>query len=552
MSTDMDGVVIQIPCWKLPKQTSSIAPPEIWTNADQDPVPREQQTWTGLAFVMYWFSDLVTVSGWSAPASILTVGLSSTDAILITLCAAICNAIPTVMNGAIGANLHIPFPIAIRASYGYWFSYFCVVSRGILALFWFGVQGAFGADCITPIICSIWPSYAYLPNHLPTSAGITTQGMISYLLYQILQFPFLLIPTERLKYMFMIKAIVVPPTALAMVIYVSVKAGGGSDLFGQPATVHGSKRAWLWLANLTSVTGGFSTLAVNISDFSRFAKSPGAQVWQLPCIPFFKVIVGVFGVVAAGASTKVYGETLWSPIDIINEWNGTPGGRAAMFFCGLVWLLAQFCVNISANSVSFANDVTTLAPKWFNIRRGVILASVLGGWALCPWIIVASADTFLNFMSGYAIFMAPIAGILMSDYWIVKKRDYDVPALYDPKGIYKYNKFGCNWRALVTTLIVIVPLLPGLASAVSPSTVQISEGLKHLYDFNWLYGFLLSIFLYVGLNWGFPEPSTTADRVIYGVPEAVSGDDDLERQGNFSGKEKMFQDTLTGTHVGAA
>ena len=179
--------------------------------------------------------------------------------------------------------------------------------------------------------------------------------MISYVLYQIIQFPFLFILTHKLQFIFMIKTIVVPPTALAMVLYVSVKAGNGSSFFSHPGTVHGATRAWLWLSNLTSVTGGFSTLAVNISDFSRFAKTPGAQVWQLPFIPFFKVIVGVFGVVAASATTTLYGKTLWSPIDIISEWGDSAGGRAAMFFCGLVWLLAQICVNISANSVSFAN-----------------------------------------------------------------------------------------------------------------------------------------------------------------------------------------------------
>lgn len=179
--------------------------------------------------------------------------------------------------------------------------------------------------------------------------------MVSYLIYNILQFPFLLIPTHKLRFMFMVKTIVVPPTALGMVLYVSIKAGNGNSFFSQPGTVHGSTRAWLWLTNLTSVTGGFSTLAVNIPDFSRFAKTPGAQIWQLPFIPFFKVIVGVFGVVAASATTTLYGKTLWSPVDIMNEWNGSAGGRAAMFFCGLVWLLAQICVNISANSVSFAN-----------------------------------------------------------------------------------------------------------------------------------------------------------------------------------------------------
>lgn len=195
----------------------------------------------------------------------------------------------------------------------------------------------------------------HIKNSLPPSAGITTQGMISYILYWLIQFPFLLIPTHKLKWMFLVKMIVVPPTALAMVIYLAVKAGDGASYFNQPGTVHGSTRAWLWLGALTSVTGGYSTLAVNISDFSRFAKTPRAQYWQAPFIPFFKVIIAIFAVVSASACRTLYGQTIWSPILIINQWSGSPGGRAAMFFCGSVWLLAQICTNISANCISFAN-----------------------------------------------------------------------------------------------------------------------------------------------------------------------------------------------------
>lgn len=143
--------------WKLPKQESSFAPPDVWTNADQDPVPPEKLTWDEWTFVTYWFSDMVSISGWAAASSILTTGLSATDAILIVLLAGICNSIPTVLNGCIGADLHIPFPIAARASYGYWLSYFCVVSRGILALFWFGVQSAAGGDCVTA--ASLQPNF---------------------------------------------------------------------------------------------------------------------------------------------------------------------------------------------------------------------------------------------------------------------------------------------------------------------------------------------------------------------------------------------------------
>lgn len=284
----------------------------------------------------------------------------------------------------------------------------------------------------------------------------------------------------------------------------------------------------------TSVTGGYSTLAVNIPDFSRFSKSNKDPWWQLPIIPFFKTIVGILGIVGASASQQIYGTTLWNPLDIVNQWHGTPGGRAAAFFCGAIWLLAQISVNISANAVSFANDITTLMPKWFNVRRGTVFAALIGGWALCPWIIMASASSFLNFMSAYAIFMAPIAGILTTDYWFVKRRKYDVPALYDPRGIYRFG-WGGNWRALVTTLVVIVPLLPALAHKVTPKNIQISQGLQNLFSFNWMYGFVTSICIYYALNLLFPHRPTLIARVIPGYQYTIDGmEADTESQNSMN------------------
>jgi len=238
--------------WKLPKQASSIAPPDVWTNADMDPVPPEKRTWGKSAFVTYWFSDLVTIATWSSGSAIVTLGLTATDAVLITLLAGFCNAIPTVLNGAIGAKLHVPFPIAARASFGYWFSYFAVISRAILAMFWFGVQTANGATCVTAIITSIWPSYRNIPNRLPASAGLTTTGMCSYFLYWLVQFPLLLVPTHKLQYMFWVKTILTPPVAIGQVVWVAVKAGGNGAFFTRPSQVHGATRAWLWLSSLVS------------------------------------------------------------------------------------------------------------------------------------------------------------------------------------------------------------------------------------------------------------------------------------------------------------
>lgn len=405
-----------------------------------DPVPVAQQTWTAWSFVAYWFSDIFTIAGWQTASSALLMGLSTTDAILIALVAGTCNAVPSVLNGAIGSDLHIPFPIAVRASFGYWFNYFAVFSRSVLALFWFGIQGYGGASCVAAMITAIWPSFARLENALPESAGTTTQMMIAYFLYSLIQFPLLLLPTHKVQWLFYAKAIAVPPMVVAMTIWTCLRARGSGAIFNVDATITGSVRAWLWLATMTSVTGGYSTIAVNVPDFSRFSKTKGAQWWQLPIIPFFKVFVSLFGIICTGASKHIWGEFVWNPLTIVSSWGSTPAGRFAAFVAAFIWLIAQLTCNISANSISFANDITTLCPKYFNIKRGVVFAAIFGGWALVPWKILESASNLLSFMAGYAIFLGPYAGIMVCDYWIIRRRRVDVPALYDPKGIYRYNK----------------------------------------------------------------------------------------------------------------
>jgi nucleobase:cation symporter-1, NCS1 family len=170
--------------------------------------------------------------------------------------------------------------------------------------------------------------------------------------------------------------------------------------------------------------------------------------------------------------------------------------------------------NITANSISAANDLTVLFPRYVNIKRGCIIAAVIGGWVIVPWKILASAQTFLDFMGGYAVFLAPIAGIIASDFWLVKDQNVDVPALYNPDGRYRYVA-GINWRAAVAFLFATCPNLPGLAYSINPATV-ISDGAKNLYTFDWLYGFVTSIVLYTTLSKLFPAKETLIDSTIYG------------------------------------
>ena len=278
---------------------------------------------------------------------------------------------------------------------------------------------------------------------------------------------------------------------------------------------------------MSSVTGSWCTLACNIPDFSRYARSSKGQYIQLPILPAIFTMCAVVGIVTTSATQIIYGKLIWNPLMIIEKWlaNGH-GGRAAAFFAATSWYIAQVGTNITANSISAANDLTVLFPRFINIKRGCIIAAIIGGWVLVPWKILKSANTFLAFMGGYAVFLAPIAGILASDYWLVKKQHIDVPALYNPDGRYRYW-YGINWRALIAFCISVGPNLPGLAYSIAGDSVHIMTGAKNLYSFDWLFGFTTSIFLYTALSFLFPHRPSMVEHTIYGH-DIVSGVSDEE------------------------
>ncbi|KAI2638421.1 NCS1 nucleoside transporter [Xylaria nigripes] len=502
--------------WEIPKQTGALAPPHVWTNRDMDPTPIEQQTWGIWTIIAYWASDVLALSTWQTASAVLAVGLSWREAILIMFLGNFTVSIPIVLNGEIGSKLHVPFSVIATSSFGYYLRYFSIISRAILGMFWLGIQSVSGSQCVTIILRSWAPSYNDIPNQLPESAGITTQGLLSFFLFWIIQLPLFFAHPTKLKPLFWVKLIVTPIVALALLGWSIHKAGGTGDIFAQKATVSGSQYSYLFLSSLSSVTGVWSTMSVNIPDFTRYARRSKGQFIQLPAMPILSTICGTIGILTTSAAQVFTGKYLWNPLDIIALWlDHGSGGRAAAFFAALAWLVAQIGTNISANSISAANDLTVLFPRWINIRRGSIIVVTIACWALVPWKILSSANTLLAFLSGYAVFLGPMAGIIATDFWLVKRQCIDIPALYDPDGRYRYTA-GCNWRAVAAFIVPVAPLLPGLGLSISgPGTVHIDEGSANLYTFNWMFGFFTSCFLYAVFNYLVPAKETLLKETIW-------------------------------------
>lgn len=486
-----------------------------WSNADLDPITSSGQTWSSINFVTYWLCDAIGPGNLRLGSSIVTLGLSWQTAVGIIGLGHFLIALVITANGIIGARLHIPYTIQSRASFGVYCSFLVVLIRMIVGLFWYGINTYNGALCIQAVILAIWPSFAHVPNRLSPSANITTQLMTAYVIYFLCVLPFHYIHPRKLTWFFHAKAILCLPAIFGMLVWACRATGGGglhTSLLQRGSTISGSQYGWAFMSALNSMLGNYGTMAVNINDFARYSRKTRSVYIQILIIPLSFALMSLMGIIIAGAATDLYGgqeEEIWDPLTVLSHWTGSGRARAGAAFCGLALALAQLGTNLSANCISAANDLNALFPKYVNLRRGSYIVAFVGAWVLTPWNILASASALLNFMDGYTIWLAPITGILLSDYYLVQHQEYNVLSLYDPRGRYRYNGIGTNWRAMVAFVASWVPLTPGFAHAVTSSN-SIAVGALHLYSLGYLFGICSSAVIYTALSWGFPHVRSVA------------------------------------------
>lgn len=263
----------------------------------------------------------------------------------------------------------------------------------------------------------------------------------------------------------------------------------------------------------------------NDPDFSRFARKPSDALWsQLITIPIGFAITSFIGIIVSSSSTVIYGETIWGPLDILSNFlsEGGSGTRAGVFFIAFAFSLAQLGTNIAANSVSAGSDLTALLPRFINIRRGGFVCAAIG-LAMCPWNLLSSSNNFTTYLSSYAVFLSSIAGVLISDYYLVRKGYLRVKDLYDgrKRGPYFYI-FGMNPRAYGAYVAGILINVVGFAGAIGRSVPLGAQYIYKLartspfptnrlifcsYSVNFFSGFIVSSFVYYLLNRVWPVPA---------------------------------------------
>jgi hypothetical protein len=174
------------------------------------------------------------------------------------------------------------------------------------------------------------------------------------------------------------------------------------------------------------------------------------------------IITALCGLIVTSASAQIYGQYFWNPFELllhIQSVSMTPAARAGTFFSGLAFLASQMALCIVLNAISTGMDMAALCPRWINIRRGCFILTVIAV-AICPWNYVNNVTTFITVLSGWSIFLSGMTGILIFDYFLVRRCQLHKGDMYrgDKTSAYWYTA-GFNWRAIVAWIMGVWPLL---------------------------------------------------------------------------------------------
>ncbi|RVX68013.1 hypothetical protein B0A52_08424 [Exophiala mesophila] len=465
------------------------------TNLDLKPVEPERRQWGPWNFVGFWIADSFNINTWMIAASMITGGgLAWWHAWLCVWIGYFIAAMFICLTGRIGAVYHISFPVVARSSFGIWGSLWPVFNRAAMACIW-----------------AIWPSFNDIPNGIEGS-GTTTRDFVGFFLFSLGSLPAIWFPVHKIRHLFTAKAYFVPVAGLAFFIWAVVRAKGIGPIVRQPAEASGSRLAWGWISGIMSSIANFATLIVNDPDFSRFAAKPRDALWsQLFTIPIGFAVTSFIGIIVSSSSMVIYGTAIWNPLDLLSQFlldNANSGERFGVFVIASAFVLAQLGTNIAANSVSAGTDLTALFPRFLNIRRGGYICALVG-FCMCPWNLLSSSNNFTTYLSAYSVFLSSIAGVLICDYYFVRKGYLVLKDLYSARKDGPYYFFhGWSWHGYAAYISGISINIVGFVDAIGTNG-PMPMGAVYLYRFNFFTGFIVSSGVYYLLSRVKPLPATS-------------------------------------------
>ena len=461
------------------------------TNEDLAPIPQEKRKWGTWNYAALWISMSLCIPTYMLASSLIGGGMNWWQAILTIFLGNTIVLIPMILNGHAVAKYGIPFPVFARASFGTKGANIPAMLRAIVACGWFGIQTWIGGASIYYIIRAWNPA---MPEIDSSSLFPQVIPMICFLAFWLLNMIIVYLGVESIRKLLVFKAIFLPVAALALLFWAINAANGLGPILEQPSKLSGSSFWNYFFPALTGMVGFWATLSLNIPDFTRYAKSQKAQIsGQAIGLPSSMTLFSFIGVVVTSATVIVYGSTIWDPIQLAGRFEN----KLMVTFAMLAVAISTLATNIAANIVSPANDFSNLAPKKINFRIGGFITGIIG-IAIFPWKLIADPTGYIfNWLIAYSSLLGPVGGIMIADYYFIRRQNLNVNDLYQHDGQYSFGN-GFNKYAIIALLCGILPNVPGFLLQVKLiSSTAFPEWISHLYNYAWFVGFFVSAILYI-------------------------------------------------------
>lgn len=473
-------------------QDMSNLDPELY-NHDQLPTSDAERSWNWVAIASLWVGMVVCIPTYLLASYLIGAGMSWDQAVITILLANLIVLIPMILIGHAGTRYGIPFPVLLRSSFGPSGAKIAAVARGVVACGWFGIQTWVGGSAIYVIINTL-AGGALAGDPLPV-LGINLAEFVCFVAFWLLHIWFIKNGTESIRWLETWAAPFLLIMGLALLAWAYSRAGGFGPMLSTPSQfdVGQPKEGQFWSVfwpSLTGMIGYWATLALNIPDFTRHAKSQRDQViGQMIGLPLPMALFAFIASAVTSATVVIFGEAIWDPIKIAEQMGGF-----SIVIALFALIIATLTTNLAANVVAPAHGFANLAPSMINLKQGGYITAAIG-LVMFPWVLI---NHITGWLIAYSALLGPIAGVMLADYYLLRKMRLNVADLFRRNGMYNGTN-GTNWAGMGALIIGILPNIPGFLVGVGLAESAPSFFMT-VYTYAWFVGLLVSAVAYMVLS----------------------------------------------------